>query len=211
MKKLVVEAGVESDSDKEMRRLGMLTPTRVSRMPKPARVKHMPKLKLDRRPGKQRREGDTGCWSRLPKRTKAYKSGGFRNRKTSDVGIAGGPSDQEETGSRVDEEYAVLTLVCVVAQIVQANEMRGMFVATEGAMVYPEATLALGESEWVVIYDVPTKRAEQVMKLEIAWVDDMSRTFEKAITGNFPIEVKPFFVGPALDLAEIKTRAERRR
>lgn len=89
--------------------------------------------------------------------------------------------------------------------------MRGMFVATEGAMVYPEATLALGESEWVVFYDVPTKRAEQVMKLEIAWVDDMSRTFEKAITGNFPIEVKPFFVGPALDLAEIKTRAERRR
>ncbi|KAK4024952.1 hypothetical protein OUZ56_010447 [Daphnia magna] len=98
-------------------------------------------------------------------------------RKTSDVGIAGGPSDQEETGSRVDEEYAVLTLVCVVAQIVQANEMRGMFVATEGAMVYPEATLALGESEWVVIYDVPTKRAEQTKDLES--VHSVLESFDK--------------------------------
>ncbi|KZS20263.1 Uncharacterized protein APZ42_013110 [Daphnia magna] len=40
-----------------------------------------------------------------------------------------------------------ITLVCVVGQMVQANEMRGKYVATEGAVIYPEVTLALGDSE----------------------------------------------------------------
>ncbi|KAK4045732.1 hypothetical protein OUZ56_033633 [Daphnia magna] len=71
------------------------------------------------------------------------------------------------------------TLVCVVGQMVQANEMRGKYVVTEGAVFHPE--------------------------------DDMARAFDKAITGNFPMEVTPFLEGPARDLAEIKARAERRR
>ncbi|KZS03107.1 Uncharacterized protein APZ42_034226 [Daphnia magna] len=76
-------------------------------------------------------------------------------------------------------------------QIVQANEIRGKYVATEGAVFHPEDSLALGDTERVVIYNVPTKRAEQVIKLVITWVDDMAR--------------------PAPDLAEIKARAERQR
>ncbi|KZS08236.1 Uncharacterized protein APZ42_027838 [Daphnia magna] len=87
------------------------------------------------------------------------------------------------------------TLVCFVGQVVQADEMRGKYVTTEGAVFHPEGTLALGDSEWVVIYDVPTKRAEQVIKLVIAWVDDTARAFDKAITGNFPVEVTPFLEG----------------
>ncbi|KZS20291.1 Uncharacterized protein APZ42_013064 [Daphnia magna] len=101
--------------------------------------------------------------------------------------------------------------VYVVGQMVQANEIRGKYVATEGAVFHPEGTLALGDSEWVVIYDVPTKRDEQVIKLVATWVDYMARAFDKASTGNFPMEVTPFLEGPALDLAEIKARAERRR
>ncbi|KAK4014057.1 hypothetical protein OUZ56_026603 [Daphnia magna] len=38
--------------------------------------------------------------------------------------------------------------------MVQANEMRGKYVATEGVVFHPEGTFALGDSEWVVIYDV---------------------------------------------------------
>ncbi|KZS10393.1 Uncharacterized protein APZ42_025150, partial [Daphnia magna] len=75
-------------------------------------------------------------------------------------------------------------------QMVQADEMRGKYVTTEGVVFHPKVTLALGDSEWVVIYAVPTKRVEQVIKLVNAWVDDMAR--------------------PARDLAEIKARAERR-
>ncbi|KAK4015072.1 hypothetical protein OUZ56_030062 [Daphnia magna] len=71
------------------------------------------------------------------------------------------------------------TLVCVVGQMVQADEMRGKYVATEGAVFHPK--------------------------------DDMVRAFDKAITGNFPMEVTPFLEGPAHDLAEIKARAERQR
>ncbi|KZR99553.1 Uncharacterized protein APZ42_004533, partial [Daphnia magna] len=103
------------------------------------------------------------------------------------------------------------TLVCVVGQMVQADEMRGKYVVTKGAVFHPEGTLSLGDSEWVVIYDVPTKRAEQVIKLVIVWIDDMGRAFDKALTGNFPMEVTPFLECPARDLAEIKARAERRR
>ncbi|KZR96149.1 Uncharacterized protein APZ42_009679, partial [Daphnia magna] len=68
--------------------------------------------------------------------------------------------------------------------------MRGKYVLTEGAVFRP---------------------AEQVIKLVIAWVDDMARAFDKAIPGNFPMEVTPNLEGPARDLAEIKARAECRR
>ncbi|KZR97053.1 Uncharacterized protein APZ42_008285 [Daphnia magna] len=61
---------------------------------------------------------------------------------------------------------------------------RILYVASKGAVFYPEGTLALGDSKWVVIYDVPTKRAEQVIKLVTAWVDNMARTFDKAITAG---------------------------
>ncbi|KAK4009566.1 hypothetical protein OUZ56_018700 [Daphnia magna] len=98
-------------------------------------------------------------------------------------------------------------VVCVVGQMVQANEIRGKYVATEGAVFHPEGTLALGDSEWVVIYDVPTKRDEQVIKLVATWVDDMARAFDKASTGNFPMEVTPFLEGPLRDLAQ--SRQER--
>ncbi|KZS18257.1 Uncharacterized protein APZ42_015679 [Daphnia magna] len=49
------------------------------------------------------------------------------------------------------------------------------------------------------------------MKLVTAWVDDMARAFDKAIMGNFPMEVTPFLECLARELAEIKARAERRR
>ncbi|KAK4021517.1 hypothetical protein OUZ56_003432 [Daphnia magna] len=46
--------------------------------------------------------------------------------------------------------------------------MRGKYVATEEAMFHPQGTLALGDLEWVVIYEVPTKRAEQVR--HVTWL-----------------------------------------
>ncbi|KAK4004238.1 hypothetical protein OUZ56_005980 [Daphnia magna] len=81
------------------------------------------------------------------------------------------------------------------------KQMRRKYVATEGAVFHPEGTLALGDSEWVVIYDVPTKRAEQIIKLITAWEDDMACAFDKAIMKNFPI------LSPARYLAEIKIGA----
>ncbi|KZS07349.1 Uncharacterized protein APZ42_028899 [Daphnia magna] len=35
-------------------------------------------------------------------------------------------------------------------QMIQANEMRGKYVATEGVVFHPEDTLALGDSEWTI-------------------------------------------------------------
>ncbi|KAK4007056.1 hypothetical protein OUZ56_012212 [Daphnia magna] len=234
MKKFVVESDEESDSDKEVEKLGMPTQTWMSSVPTPfwlssvptlARKKHVLKLKRVWRvpkPTRVRRlipdtgvtpdtstaaaaveppaRREKGKMRRLPLVPNAEMDEGLQDGKDSALPAAtespaGRPTRKKRAPGWM-KNMLFFTLVCVVGQMVQANEMRGKYVATEGA---------------VVICDVSTKRAEQVFKLATAWVDYMARVFDKAIMGNFPMEVTPFLEGPVRDLAEIKEKAERRR
>ena len=67
------------------------------------------------------------------------------------------------------------------------------------------------DSEWIVVYDVPVKRAEQVVKRIYTWTEGMGQLFERAGGEKFPMQVKPFLDGPAKELMEIRATTERRR
>ncbi|KZR97002.1 Uncharacterized protein APZ42_008348 [Daphnia magna] len=94
---------------------------------------------------------------------------------------AGRPNRKKRTPSWM-KNMLFFTLVWVVGQMVQAEEIRGKYVATEGAVFHPE--------------------------------ENMARAFDKAITGNFPMEVTPFLEGNsgALEagISKARTSSERR-
>ncbi|KAK4006723.1 hypothetical protein OUZ56_011881 [Daphnia magna] len=55
----------------------------------------------------------------------------------------------------------LLALVCGLGQMGQANEMRGKFIVAEGMEFHQNGTLALSDSEWIVIYDESHKTSHK--------------------------------------------------
>lgn len=79
----------------------------------------------------------------------------------------------------------MLTLSCIVSQSSHAENSEGQVFVIEGAFFHPEGSFALEDFEWIVVYDVPTKRFEQASKRVSALMEALSRLFEK-------VNVKPF-------------------
>ncbi|KZS10502.1 Uncharacterized protein APZ42_024997 [Daphnia magna] len=105
---------------------------------------------------------EKGRMRRRPLKPTAIMDEGLQDGKDSAVPVAtespaGRPTRKKRAPGWM-KNMLFFTLVCVVGQMVQANEMRGKYVTTEGAVFHPEVSLSLG----VFPMPVATRKEESV-------------------------------------------------